>query len=72
MEKVRLGIIGVGNMGSSHIKNFISGKMPEFDITAVADIKPDRLQWAKEQLPEVNTFDTASALMDSGEVDAVL
>ncbi len=72
MEKVRLGIIGVGNMGSSHIKNFISGKMPEFDITAVADIKPDRLQWAKEQLPEVKTFDTAGALMDSGEVDAVL
>ena len=72
MEKVRLGIIGVGNMGSSHIKNALEGKMPEIEITAVADIKPDRLEWAKEQLPEVKTFDTASALMDSGEVDAVL
>ncbi len=72
MEKVRLGIIGVGNMGSSHIKNAIEGKMPEIDITAVADIKPDRLAWAKEQLPDVKTFDTASALMDSGEVDAIL
>ena len=72
MEKVRLGIIGVGNMGSSHIKNALQGKMPEIEITAVADIKPDRLDWAKEQLPEVKTFDTASALMDSGAVDAVL
>ncbi len=72
MEKVRLGIIGVGNMGSSHIKNAIQGKMPEIEITAVADIKPDRLEWAKEQLPQVKTFDSASALMDSGEVDAVL
>ena len=72
MEKVRLGIIGVGNMGSSHIRNAVEGKMPEIDITAVADIKPDRLEWAKEQLPEVKTFDSASALMDSGEVDAVL
>ena len=72
MEKVRLGIIGVGNMGSSHIKNALQGKMPEIEITAVADIKPDRLDWAREQLPEVKTFDTASALMDSGEVDAVL
>ena len=72
MEKVRLGIIGVGNMGSSHIKNALQGKMPEIEITAVADIKPDRLEWAKEQLPEVKTFDTTSALMDSGEVDAVL
>ncbi len=72
MDKVRLGIIGVGNMGSSHIKNALKGMMPEIEITAVADIKPDRLEWAKEQLPEVKTFDTASALMDSGEVDAVL
>lgn len=72
MDKVRLGIIGVGNMGSSHIKNAIKGLMPEIEITAVADIKPDRLEWAKEQLPEVKTFDNASALMDSGEVDAIL
>lgn len=72
MDKVRLGIIGVGNMGSSHIKNALKGLMPEIEITAVADIKPDRLEWAKEQLPEVKTFDSASALMDSGEVDAIL
>ena len=72
MDKVRLGIIGVGNMGSSHIKNALKGLMPEIEITAVADIKPDRLEWAKEQLPDVKTFDNASALMDSGEVDAIL
>ncbi len=72
MSKVRLGIIGVGNMGSSHIKNYLKGAMPEIEITAVADIKPDRLAWAKEQLPEVKTYDTASALMDSGDVEAVL
>ena len=72
MDKVRSGIIGVGNMGSSHIKNALKGLMPEIEITAVADIKPDRLEWAKEQLPEVKTFDSASALMDSGEVDAIL
>ncbi len=72
MEKVRLGIIGVGNMGSAHIKNFLKGDLPEFIITAVADIKQERLNWAKEQLPEVKTYLDASSLMDSGEVDAVL
>ena len=72
MEKVRLGIIGVGNMGSSHIKNYLEGKLPEFIITAVADVKEERLNWAKEQLPEVKIFNNASALMDSGEVDAIL
>ncbi|MBR5441844.1 MAG: Gfo/Idh/MocA family oxidoreductase, partial [Clostridia bacterium] len=72
MSKVKLGIIGVGNMGSSHIRNYLKDTMPEIEITAVADIKPDRLEWAREQLPEVKTFDSASALMDSGEVEAVL
>ena len=72
MQKVRLGIIGVGNMGSSHIKNYLKGAMPEIEIVAVADIKPDRLEWAKEQLPEVHPYATASELMDSGDVEAVL
>ncbi len=72
MEKVRLGIIGVGNMGSSHIGNYLKGAMPEIEITAVADIKPERLEWAKAQLPDVKLYNTASELMDSGDVDAVL
>ena len=46
--------------------------MPEFIITAVCDVKDDRLEWAKEQLPDVKTFKDASLLMDSGEVDAIL
>lgn len=72
MEKVRLGIIGVGNMGSAHIRNYLKGLLPEIEITAVADLKQDRLDWAKEQLPDVKCFDNEAALMDSGEVDAVL
>ena len=28
MEKVRLGIIGMGNMGSGHAKNLMDGKVP--------------------------------------------
>ena len=72
MSKVRLGIIGIGNMGSSHIKNYLKGSMPEIEITAVCDIKPDRLDWAKEQLPEVATYDNATALMESGKVEAIL
>lgn len=71
-EKVKLGIIGVGNMGSSHLKNYVKGVLPEIEVTAVADINPERLAWAKSVTPDVKTFDTASALMDSGEVEAVL
>lgn len=72
MDKVRLGIIGVGNMGSSHIENYLEGKLPEVEITAVADINPERLKWAAEKIEGVKCYDTEAELMDSGEVDAVL
>lgn len=73
MDKVRLGVIGIGNMGGAHCKYIIKGRSPEVELTAVADINPARLTWAKEQLPEtVARFDDADALMDSGLVDAVI
>ena len=72
MQQIRMGIVGVGNMGSAHVKRFLSGECPQIQLTAVADIDPTRLAWAKEQLPTVKTFDSADALFQSGEVDAVL
>ena len=73
MEKVRLGIIGIGNMGSSHAKNIIEGKTPDIELTAVADRKEDRRNWAKETLPEsVKIFNEGTELMASGVCDAVI
>lgn len=73
MEQVRLGIIGIGNMGSGHAKSIVEGKVPDMVLAAVADIRECRLQWAKENLPEtVAVFESADALLDSGLVDAVL
>ncbi len=73
MEKVRLGIIGIGNMGSSHSKKLVEGICPEIELAAVCDLKPERLEWAREQLGDgVARFSDAEALMDSGLVDAVL
>ena len=72
MDKVRLGIIGIGNMGSSHAKNVLAGKVEDMVLGAVADIKPERREWAKENLPGVPVFDDASKMMDSGLVDAII
>ena len=72
-QKVRIGIIGIGNMGSTHDKNIVEGKVPRLSLTAVADNNPDRLEWAEKPLPEtVARFSDAGELMNSGLVDAVL
>ncbi len=73
MNKVRMGIVGIGNMGSSHSKNIAAGKIPDMTLAAVCDINPARLEWAKKELPEGTAkFSDAETMMKSGLVDAVI
>lgn len=73
MEKVKIGIIGIGNMGTSHAKTITEGKVPELELVAVADRQEGRRQWCKEHLPEtIQIFEEGSDLIASGLCDAVL
>ena len=73
MKQVKIGIIGVGNMGSAHLNNILSGKCPELQVSAVADINPARLQWVKETTGEaIALFSDAEAMLDSGLVEAAI
>lgn len=73
MDKVRLGIIGIGNMGSHHAEAVLQGKTPELVLAAVADRRPARRAWAQENLPdEVKVFEEGEQLIASGCCDAVL
>jgi predicted dehydrogenase len=70
---VRLGIIGIGGMGRGHAGYLSKGEVAGARLTAVCDISPDALEWARTTLGEnVALFDDAEALFDSGTVDAVL
>ncbi|MEK4359735.1 Gfo/Idh/MocA family oxidoreductase [Paenibacillus sp. FSL M7-1455] len=72
MEKVRYGIIGIGNMGVSHAQN-LCGEIRGAELTAVCDTNPERLKWAKEHLPaSVQLYDTPEAFWASQAMDAVL
>ena len=72
MDTVRIGIIGIGNMGSGHVKTITSGQVPGMTLAAVADINPDRLKWMEENYPDIPRFDDAAKMMDSGLLDAVI
>lgn len=73
MDKVRLGIIGIGGMGTNHVNSLMKGQVPNMELTAVADIRQSRLDWAKENLPDtVSVFDDGRKLIESGTCDAVL
>ena len=73
MQKVKLGLIGLGNIGSSHLKCIQEGKTPEIELAAVADVRLDRRQAAADLLGEgVRLFETGSELIASGTCEAVL
>ena len=84
MSKIKLGIIGYGNMGSGHVKNILKGKCPEVELAAVADIDPARLEACKQAIADFNAehpdakvgepllFESAEKMMDAKVVDAVL
>ena len=71
MNKVRYGIIGIGNMGSAHAISLLS-EIKGAELTAVCDTSSERMEWAKQHLPEsVKYYGTPSELFESRIIDAV-
>ncbi len=70
-DVVRMGIIGLGNMGSSHAKWIQDGDVPGMQLTAVCDHSPEKL--AKYEAQEgLSCFSSAEEMLSSDALDAVL
>lgn len=69
---LKLGIIGMGNMGTGHAGNILAGKCPDIVITAVADRRESRRAWCREHLPQAAVFAEGSDLIASGLCEAIL
>ena len=71
--QVKVGIIGIGNMGTAHSLQISTGKVEQMQLVAVADRNAHQRDWAKQNLPEsVQIFDEGVDLIDSGLCDAVM
>ena len=68
MNTVRLGIIGMGNMGKFHADYLTAGKVPRAELAAVSDAFPANL----EKYKHLKTFARSEDLLRSGAVDAVI
>ncbi len=72
MDKVKVGIIGIGNMGSAHAANINKGKVPNMELAALCDIAEGRREYCKRNYPNVPVFKTSDELIESGLADAVI
>lgn len=68
MKEVRLGIVGMGNMGKSHARGILGGKAPRLRLTAIADGHAE----AVAAYPDLKGYGDATSMINSGEIDAIL
>lgn len=70
MSTVRIGIIGMGNIGKFHADYLLAGKVKRAKLVAVCSTSPQKLESFKEK--GVKIWGDAAQLIRSGEVDAVI
>lgn len=73
MERIRLGIVGVGNMGSTHARYLTEGAVKGVELTAIADRSQVMLDQAAEAWGgQLQCFTDTEEMYRSGTIDGVL
>lgn len=73
MEKVRIGVIGYGNMGTGHAGYLSKGETENAVLAAICDNSPQKLEKAKQDLgEEVQYFDDYRKMLESKTVDLII
>ena len=72
MNMLRIGVIGVGGIGSAHVSCLLSGRIESACLTAICDINESRLAYYKDKNPDISGFYDYKELAKSGLVDAVI
>ncbi len=72
LKKIRMGVIGYGNMGTVHVGNLASGAVPNMELAGICDSSEARRNACRSAHPGCPVFETPEALFASGLCDAVL
>ncbi|MBM7097895.1 Gfo/Idh/MocA family oxidoreductase [Bacillus sp. H-16] len=73
MDKVRIGVIGIGMMGTVYAKMLLNREIKGAELTAVTDQQEEKRQWAKGAFGEgIDVFDSPEMLLKSERVDGVI
>lgn len=74
MEKIRLGIIGMGKIGIEYARQALDeDKCPKVNLCAVCDSDPKCLEKAQDEMSDsVKIYSNAVEMLDSGTVDSCI
>jgi len=71
MKKIGIGVLGVGEMGKRHAEN-VRHLVPGAELVAIADVAAARAKQVAEELEVAKSFGSLEAMLECGEVQAVL
>lgn len=72
MNKVRLGIIGLGQQGGAYANFIKEGQIRNMEIGAICDIDPDKKKRAEDAFPNVPFYSDYIEMIESGNIDAIV
>lgn len=73
MDRLRIGVVGIGNMGSAHAVQIFEKKIQSAELTAVCDNSRERLEWAEKRFgSSIAQYDDYEQFLDCGKMDAVI
>lgn len=72
MNKVRVAVIGVGNIGSAHTNSLYSGKISNAELAAVCDSDKNKEIILKEKFPDIKFYNDYNSVLNDKEIDAVI
>lgn len=70
MEKVKVGIAGLGRLGKVHANN-IAYKIPNAELTAACSIMPAELEYAQKELGVKDVYTDFDEMLAKADIDAV-
>ncbi len=68
-DRIRVGVIGVGQIGTSHLRQY--AEIPQAQVVAVSDLFPARIAKAKEAFGVRDSYDDFRELLKRDDIDSV-
>ncbi|MBO5439413.1 MAG: Gfo/Idh/MocA family oxidoreductase [Clostridia bacterium] len=72
MKSVRIGIVGVGVIGTAHAFAIYNGEAEGLILSALCDNDKNRANSLKNEFPDVPVFEGYEEMIDSGLIDAII